>query len=103
MREGAERLLEGPHSLTMSRPRHSRLPRLAAVCYSLVPHLTSQGMVGQTVDQVASTLPGVGFEGRDNLRVQVTPPLRQETTVGYFVGERVFEGERTLRKELCLV
>src|SRR5215831_2576268 len=45
MREGAERLLEIPHSLAMSRLRHGLLPRLLAVRHGLVPHLPLQGMM----------------------------------------------------------
>jgi hypothetical protein len=45
MRKGAERLLEGPHSLTVSRPPQGLLPRLPAVGHRFVPHLTPQRMV----------------------------------------------------------
>src|SRR5215510_1654172 len=45
MREGTERLLKVPHGLTVGRPRHSLLSRLATVHQGLVPYLTPQGMM----------------------------------------------------------
>src|SRR5687767_8502412 len=45
MREGAEGLLEGPHSLAVGRPRQGLVPRLPRVCQGLVPHLSTQGMM----------------------------------------------------------
>ena len=75
MREGTERLLEGPHGLAVGRPRHGLLPRLPAVRQGLVPHLPPQGMVGQPFDLLGYPLSSEGFEGLDDPRVQGAPPL----------------------------
>ena len=46
MREGTERLLEIPHSLTVDRPRHGLLPRLSAVRQRLSPPPPASGGPG---------------------------------------------------------
>ena len=50
MREGRQRLLEVPHGLAVGRSRHVLLPRLPAVGHRFLPYLTSQGVVGQSVN-----------------------------------------------------
>ena len=103
MREGTERLLEGPHGLAVGRPRHGLLPGLSAVRQGLVPHFPPQGMVGQPFHLLGHPLPGQGFEDLDDPRVQGAPPLLEETAVGHFVGEGVLEGILALGKEPGLV
>ena len=74
MREGTERLLEGPNGLAVGRPRHSLLPRLLAVRQSLVPYLTPQGMVCQAFALLGPPVTGEGLDGRDNASMQHPPP-----------------------------
>src|SRR5262245_57675045 len=56
MREGTQCLLKVPHSFAVGRPRQSLLPCLSTVRQGLVPHLPSQGMVGQAFDLLGHPL-----------------------------------------------
>jgi hypothetical protein len=103
MREGTERLLEGPHGLTVGRPRQGLLPRLPTVRQGLVPHFPPQGMVAQTFDLLSHLLPSKRFEDFDDTRVQGAPPLLEETAVSHLVGEGMLEGVLALGKEPRLV
>ena len=60
-------------------------------------------MVGQPFDLLGDVLPGQGFQGPDNPRVQGAPPLLEETAVGHFVGEGVLEGTLACGKKPGLV
>ena len=103
MREGAERLLERPHGLSVGRPRHGLLPRLSAVRQGLVPHLAPQGMVRQAFNLFGHPLGSERLQGLHNLGMQRPPPLLQEATVGHLVGQGMLEGVLTFRKEPRLV
>ena len=103
MGEGTERLLERPHSCAVRRPRHCLLPRLPAVRQGLVPHLASQGVVGQALDLLGQSVGIQLLQGRDNAGVQPAPSLLQEAAVGHLLGEGVLEGILDLGEEACLV
>jgi hypothetical protein len=70
MRQGAERLLEGPHSVAVGRPRHRLLPRLLSVCQGLVPHFSPQGMMGQALELLGHPISGERLQGRGNAGVE---------------------------------
>ena len=78
MREGAERLLEGPHGLAVGRPRQGLLPRLPAVRQGLLPHLPPQGMVGQPFHLLGHPVPGERLQGLDDAGMQRPPPLLEQ-------------------------
>src|SRR2546426_977439 len=75
MLQSAERLLEIPPSLGVCRPRQGLLSCLPAVCQGLVPHLPTQGMMGQTLDLLAHPLPRERLQGLDNVGMQGAPTL----------------------------
>ena len=103
MRQGAERLLEAPHGLTVGRPRHGLLPRLSAVCQGLVPYFAPQGMVCQAFHLLGQLVPGERFESLDDASMQHPPPLLEQTAVGHLVREGVLEGVLALGKESSLI
>ena len=103
MREGTERLLEGPHRLAVGRARQGLLPRLPAVRQGLVPHLPPQGMVRQPFDLLGHPLPSERLKSLDNTRVQYPPPLLEQTTVGHLVGQGVLESKVALGEQPGLV
>jgi hypothetical protein len=103
MREGTERLFEGPHGLAVSRPRQGLLPRLPAVHQGLVPHFAPQGMVGQAFDLLGHAVGRERLKSLDDAGVEYPPPLQQEAAVGDLMGEGVLEGVLVLGKEARLV
>ena len=103
MREGTERLLEGPHGLAVGRPCHGLLPRLPAVRQGLVPHLAPQGMVGQPFDLLGHPVPSERLQGLDDAGMERPPPLLEQAAVGHLVREGVLEGVFELGKEARLV
>src|SRR5262249_2339910 len=82
-------------------------PSLPAVGDGFVPHLTPQGMLGQTLDLVRAlpagrkalrprsllchTVPSERLEHLDKTRMPPWPPLLEEATVGHLMREGVFE------------
>ena len=101
--QGHQRLLEGGHRLAVGRARQRLGPRLPAVGHSLVPHLTPEGMVRQPVDLLGEPLRRQPFEGLDNAGVQRTPPLLEDSPIGYFVRQGVLEGVFQVREQVGLV
>src|SRR6266568_2773277 len=92
MREGADRLLEVPHGLAVSRPRHGLLPNLPAVRQGLLPHLSPQGMGGQAFDLLSYPVPSEPFQDLNDASMQRSPPLLEEATVGYLVRQGMLKG-----------
>ena len=91
MLERAERLLEGPHRLTVGRMRHGFLSRLPAIRQGLVPHLAPQGMMGQAVDLLGHPVSGEHFHSRDDPGMEHPPPLLQQAPVGHLVRQGVLK------------
>ena len=103
MREGTERLLEVPHGLTVGRPRHGFSPRLPTVRQSLIPHLASQGMVGQPLDLLGQVVGIQRCHGVRDVRMQDASSLLEQTAIGGFMREGVLEGVFQLGEEAGLV
>src|SRR5262245_22488894 len=103
MREGTERLLEIPHSLTVGRPRHSLLPRLPAIRQGLLPHLAPRGMVRQTFHLLGYPVSGKRFKGLHDSRMEHPTLLQQEAAIGYLVREGVLESVLVLGEQARLV
>ena len=99
----AQRLLEVGHRLAVRRVGEGIGPGLAAVGHGLVPHLTTQGMVRQSVDLLGQPVGIQLLQGRHNAGVQHPPPLLEETAVGHLVGEGVLEGVLPLGEQARLV
>src|SRR5438128_9048397 len=91
MREGIERLLEIPHSLAIGRLRHRLFSRLPAVRQGLVPHLTPQGMRGQTFDLLSQTVPSKRLKGLDDAGMERPSTLVQQAAIGHLVCQSVLE------------
>src|SRR5262245_36970141 len=66
MREGTERLLEIFHGFMVGRPCHGLLPRLPTVRQGLVPPLSPQGMLRQTLYLLGQPVPGERLQGLDD-------------------------------------
>src|SRR5262249_8348061 len=103
MGEGTKRLLEGPNSFTVGRPRHRLLPCLPALRKSLGPPLPPQGVVGQAFGLLSYPVPSESFQGPDDARMQRPPPLLEEAAVGHLVRQGVLEGVFQLGEEARLV
>src|SRR5262245_39850672 len=103
MLEGAERLLEVPCCLAVDRLCQGLLPCLPAVCQSLLPYFPPQGMVGQPLDLLDYPVPGKRLNGLNDMGMQRSPPLMQETVVGYLMGQGMLKGILAVWKEACLV
>src|SRR4029450_4676581 len=92
MREGTQRLLEGPHGLAVGRPRQGLLARLPTARQGLVPHLPPQGMVGHPFDLLDHPVPGERLKSLNNTGMECTPPLVQQATVVHLLGDGMLEG-----------
>ena len=102
MRQGAERLLEAPHSLTVGRPRQGPVSRLSAVCQGLVPHFTLPGMVRQSLNELV--LPVASVSQGPQRCVRAAPVAApEETAVGHLVGQGMLEGVFAFGEEPRLV
>jgi hypothetical protein len=98
-----QRLLEGRRRLMVCRLGHGPGSSLAAVGYSLVPYLTPQGVVGQSVHLLGQPVGIQLLHGHHNAGVQHPSPLLQQAAVGHLVGEGMLEGVLPLGEQARLV
>jgi hypothetical protein len=103
MREGTERLLEGPHGLTVGRSCHGFLSRLPTVYQGLGPHLAPEGMVGQPFHLLGHLVSGKCLQGRDDPSMECPPPLLEQRLIGHLLGEGVLEGILDVGEEARLI
>jgi hypothetical protein len=69
MCEGVERLLKVAYGFAVCRPRQGLAPCLSTVCQGFVPHLATQGVVGQTVYLLRQLVWRKRFENLDKADV----------------------------------
>src|SRR5262249_47416645 len=101
--QGRQRLLKILYGFTVCRAREGLGASLPAVGECLVPHLAPQGVVGELLDVFGEAVSRELGDGFDDLGVEHTSPLLEQTTVGYLVGEGVLEGVFTLGEEPRLI
>src|SRR5262245_22855736 len=70
MREGAERLLEGPYRLAVGRPRQGLFACLPTVGHGLVPDFAPQGMIGEPFRLLGETVGIELFDGGNDAGVE---------------------------------
>src|SRR5207237_4165928 len=89
MIDSRQRLFVPPHGFARRRALYGLRTGLSAIQEGLVPHLPVDGMVGKTLDLIRQAVTSERFQGLDDLRMQRPPPLLEETTVRYLVGQGV--------------
>src|SRR4029450_6315835 len=85
--ESLESLLEGGYRLAERGAVPGPSAGLLAVGDSLVPYLTSQGMVCQAVHLLGQALGREGLQHLDKPAVEDAPPLLEQTAVGHLVSQ----------------
>src|SRR5262245_65513521 len=95
-------MLKGRDGLAEGRACKRFGPGLPEVCEGLVPHLTLESMVCQLFYVLGQPVSIEPFDGLDNARMQDSPPLLQETSVGHLVRQGVLEGVCQLGEEARL-
>ena len=60
-------------------------------------------MVGELLDLISQALGIQRLQGRDNLGMQHSPPLLEETAIGHLLGQGVLKGVDQLGKQIRLI
>jgi hypothetical protein len=69
----------------------------------LVPHFTSERMVGEALDFLFEPSGPELLDRPNDPRVEIASPIGEQTPVGHLVGQRVFEGVDELREQAGFV
>ena len=101
--EGSQCMLERGDGLAMSRVHRSLAPGPIEVTDCLVPHLAPERVMSDTLDVLFEPRGCELFHRVNDSRVEITPSLADQASVGDFVGQRVLEGVLELREEARLV
>src|SRR5262249_61402727 len=98
-----QRLLERGDGFPMSRVHRRLAPSPIEVRDGLVPHLAAERVMSETLDLLFEPRGSEPFHRQHDLRMEVTPSLTGQASVGHFVSQRVLEGVLGLREEARLV
>jgi hypothetical protein len=86
------------------RPAQHRLgPRLSRVKQCLVPQLSAQSVMGQSLDLLPQSVAMESLDLLDNPRVDGAPAVSEETAVRHLLRERMLERVLQIGKEACLI
>src|SRR5207245_7231556 len=96
-------MLEPHPSVRERRPRGRLEPGLPEIVHRLLPQLGPKSVMGEPLDLLAQALPVKRLDRGDDPRVQLAPPLLQESAVRHLVRERVLEGVLGIRIKPGLV
>src|SRR5215470_16618645 len=89
--ERAQSLLIGSPRLPVSRTPERPHTGLSGVFDRCLPQLTVERVVGEPLDLLGESIPMEAFNGLNGARVERAPMLLQQSTVGHFVGQGMFE------------
>src|SRR5262249_19692363 len=98
-----QRLLEAPDSFPVDRAGEGLGTGLLKVGDRLRPFLSKEGMVGQSVDMLGSTVRIHSLDGLHDSHVESAPPVLKQATISHLMGQCMLESKLDIRKEFDLV
>jgi hypothetical protein len=103
MREGCHRLLEPRQCLPVGRASGGLRSGLVTVRDGLLPYLSLQSMMGQTLDLFDDPVRMERFDSPDDSGMKSAAALLQEAPIDDFVSQRMLEGAFEVGKETRLI
>ena len=93
-----QRLLEAPYRFSVGRACGGLGTGLSTIREGFFPHLAPEGMVRQVFHLLIQAVRIQPFDRRDDPRVEGTPTLLEQASIGDLLREGVLEGVFEIRK-----